>query len=331
MYYQRYYVSHSETSSNGMKNKLKNTIKEYLEYAEVAEGKSRLTIRNYRLYLEEFLKFAKDLDVGDIDKSLIQKYRLHLNRKINPRGGDLSKKTQNLYLIALRGLLKYLSRQDIASLDPEKIDLAKVGERQITFLEGQELERLLDAPLSQTKAGDSHNQKLLVLRDKAILEMLFSTGLRISELVSLKRNEFNLEQNDFSIRGKGRKIRVVFLSNQARYWIKEYLDRRVDAELGLFVRHDRAGKGQETNLSPRSVERLVEKYRKIAGITKHITPHSLRHSFATDLLSNQADLRSVQEMLGHASLTTTQIYTHVTNPQLRAVYEKAHDVKRKKK
>lgn len=318
-----------------MKNKLKDTIKDYLEYAEVAEGKSRLTIRNYRLYLEEFLKFAEDLDVGDIDKSLIQKYRLHLNRKINPRGGDLSKKTQNLYLIALRGLLKYLSHQDIESLDPEKIDLAKVGERQITFLEGKELERLLDAPLLEIKTsldGDKNpNKKLLALRDKAILEMLFSTGLRISELVSLKRNEFNLEQNDFSIRGKGRKIRVVFLSNQARYWIKEYLDRRTDAELGLFVRHDRAGKNNELSLSPRSVERLVEKYRKIAGITKHITPHSLRHSFATDLLSNQADLRSVQEMLGHASLTTTQIYTHVTNPQLRAVYEKAHDVKRKKK
>ena len=314
-----------------MKNKLSETIKKYLEYIEVAEGKSRLTVRNYRLYLAEFLKFAKDVAVSSIDKNLIHQYRLHLNRKSNPRGGDLSRKTQNLYLIALRGFLKYLSRQDIQSLDPEKIDLAKVGERHITFLEGKELERLLDAPLTQAKEGDGRNQKLLALRDKAILEMLFSTGLRISELVALKRTNLNLDQNEFSIRGKGSKVRVVFLSNQARHWIKEYLSQRTDTEHGLFVRHDRAGKDNELSLSPRSVERLVEKYRKIAGITKHITPHSLRHSFATDLLSNEADLRSVQEMLGHASLTTTQIYTHVTNPQLRAVYEKAHDVKRKKK
>ena len=314
-----------------MKNKLNETIKEYLEYIEVAEGKSKLTVRNYRLYLAEFLKFAKDVAVSSIDKNLIHQYRLHLNRKHNPRGGDLSKKTQNLYLIALRGLLKFLSRQDIKSLDPEKIDLAKVGERHITFLEGKELERLLDAPLTQAKEGDSRNQKLLALRDKAILEMLFSTGLRISELVALKRTNLNLDHNEFSVRGKGSKVRVVFLSNQARHWIKEYLSQRTDTEHGLFVRHDRAGKNNELSLSPRSVERLVEKYRKIAGITKHVTPHSLRHSFATDLLSNQADLRSVQEMLGHASLTTTQIYTHVTNPQLRAVYEKAHDVKRKNK
>ncbi len=314
-----------------MKNKLESTIKEYLEYIEVAEGKSKLTVRNYRLYLAEFLKFAEDISVSDIDKNLVHQYRLHLNRKVNPRGGDLSKKTQNLYLIALRGFLKYLSRQDIASLDPEKIDLAKTGERHITFLEGKELERLLDAPLTQLKEGGSHNQKLLALRDKAILEMLFSTGLRISELVGLKRTNLNLDQNEFSVRGKGSKVRVVFLSNQARHWVKEYLNKRIDTELGLFVRHDRAGKNNELSLSPRSVERLVEKYRKIAGITKHVTPHSLRHSFATDLLSNEADLRSVQEMLGHASLTTTQIYTHVTNPQLRAVYEKAHDVKRRKK
>lgn len=314
-----------------MKPKLAQTIKEYLEYLEVAEGKSKLTVRNYRLYLAEFLKFAEDVAVAKIDKQLVHQYRLHLNRKTNPRGGDLSKKTQNLYLIALRGFLKYLSRQDIQSLDPEKIDLAKTGERHITFLEGQELERLLEAPLTQMKEGNSHNEQLLALRDKAILEMLFSTGLRISELVNLKRNNLNLDQNEFSVRGKGSKVRVVFLSNQARHWVKEYLAQRVDTELGLFVRHDRAGKDNELSLSPRSVERLVEKYRKIAGITKHITPHSLRHSFATDLLSNQADLRSVQEMLGHASLTTTQIYTHVTNPQLRTVYEKAHDVKRKKK
>lgn len=310
---------------------LDSAIKEYLEYAEVAEGKSRLTIRNYKLYLGEFLAFAKDIPVSKIDKRLIHQYRLFLNRKANPRGGELSKKTQNLYLIALRGLLKYLSRQDIQSLDPDKIDLAKVGERQITFLEGKELERFLDSPLNSIKDVENRGQRLLALRDKAILEMLFSTGLRISELVSLKRNEFNLEQNEFSIRGKGRKVRVVFLSNQARYALKNYLDGRTDTELGLFVRHDRAGKGSEAALSPRSIERLVEKYRKIAGLTKHITPHSLRHSFATDLLNNEADLRSVQEMLGHASLTTTQIYTHVTNPQLRAVYEKAHDVKRKKK
>ncbi len=319
-----------------MKNNLKDLIVEYLEYAEVAEGKSRLTMRNYRLYLEEFLKFAVDMPVAKIDKRLIQQYRLYLNRKHNQRGGELSKKTQNLYLIALRGLLKYLSRQDIASLDPEKIDLAKVGERQITFLEGTELDRFLEAPLLELQhlpEGPEQQRKIILLayRDKAILELLFSTGLRISELSNLKRNNLNLNQSEFSVRGKGGKVRVVFLSNQARHWIKEYLNKRADTELGLFVRHDRAGKGKEINLSPRSIERLVEKYRKISGITKHVTPHTMRHSFATDLLSNQADLRSVQEMLGHASLTTTQIYTHVTNPQLRAVYERAHDVKRKKK
>lgn len=319
-----------------MPNQLKNLIQEYLEHIQVAEGKARLTVRNYSAYLKAFLDFAGDITVDQINKPLVHQYRLLVNQRNNPRGGELSRKTQNLYLIALRNFLKYLSHEDIKSLEAEKIDLAKVGERHITFLEGIELERLLEAPLLEINKkveGPDQNKKqiLLAYRDKAILELLFSAGLRVSELARLKRTELNLDQSEFSVRGKGSKVRVVFLSNQARYWLKHYLDQRTDTELGLFVRHDRAGVGRESNLTPRSIERLVEKYRKIAGLTKKVTPHSLRHSFATDLLANEADLRSVQEMLGHASLTTTQIYTHVTNPRLRAVYLKAHDIKRKKR
>ena len=211
------------------------------------------------------------------------------------------------------------------TLSAEKIELAKIPERQVSFLEGEDLERFLESPM-KTKENP-----LIQSRDKAILEMLFSTGLRVSELVSLQRDSVNLKKDEFTVRGKGGKLRVVFLSNQSKYWIKQYLDGRNDVTKYLFVRHDRAAGNDDVKpLSARSVQRLVERYAKIAGITKRVTPHTLRHSYATDLLINGADIRSVQSMLGHASITTTQIYTHITNQQLRDVYKAFHGRRRRK-
>ncbi|MCH7759144.1 tyrosine-type recombinase/integrase [Patescibacteria group bacterium] len=313
-----------------MLNELQKLITDFLEHLEIEKGCSQLTIRNYHFYLKRFLEFTEINSPDKITYDQVRKFRLWLSRLQNPRGGGLSPATQNYHLIALRVFLKYLSKRDIKALSPEKIELAKVGERQIYFLEGDDLEKLLDAPL-QVKQGD-----IIKSRDKAILELFFSTGLRVSELTNLSREDINLKKNEFSVLGKGKRYRVVFLSQQAKYWLKKYLTMRSDMEPALFIRYDRAAKnsnqstrGPMAGLSPRSIQRLVKKYVKVAGLHKKITVHSLRHSYATDLLTGGADIRAVQELLGHKNITTTQIYTHITDQHLREIYQAFHGRQRK--
>lgn len=314
-----------------MISRIEQFLDDFLNYLEIEKGRSKSTRRNYDFYIKRFLEWTKIRRPEEITLDKIRKFRLYLNRISSNSGTEIKKNTQNYHLIALRSFLKYLAKQDIKTLAPEKIELAKVDERQITFLEIDELSRFLESPLkSQKSKVKSQESDIIILRDKAILELLFSTGLRVSELARLKRNDINLKNEQFSIKGKGGKVRVVFLSNQARYWLKKYLDVRTDMSPALFVRYDRAArKDKDSFLTPRSIQRLVEKYAKIAGITKNVTPHVLRHSFATDLLYNGADLRSVQELLGHASVTTTQIYTHITNKQLKEIHQTFHDRRRK--
>jgi len=306
-----------------MEKNLQILLKEFLEYLEIEKGRSLLTVRNYDFYLRRFLTWAKINEPEEITSEMVRKYHLALARENNTRGGNLSMATQNYHLIAVRMFLKYLISRDIKTLDPSKVDLAKTPERQISYLEGSDLENFLTAPI-QTEEKD-----LIKLRDKAILELFFSTGLRVSELCNLKKEDINLEKDEFSVKGKGNKWRVVFLSNQAKYWLKKYLEIRTDLNPYLFVRQDRARVEEDKPITPRSVERMVKKYAKLAGITKKIVPHSLRHSFGTDLLLNGADLRAVQELLGHKSITTTQIYTHVTDQHLREVYQAFHGRRRK--
>lgn len=302
---------------------MKKLIQQFLEYLEIERGRSINTVENYHFYLKRFVNFSKVKSPAQITTDIIRRYRLFLNREVDGRGQTLKKSTQNYHLIALRSFLKYLSKQDIKSLAPEKIELAKMPQRQVDFLDGDDLERLLEAPMK------TEESKIIQLRDKAILEMLFSTGLRVSELSKLKLDNINLNKEEFTIRGKGEKLRIAFLSNQTKYWLKQYIEARKDMSPYLFVRHDKAkGKEEPKNLTPRSIQRLIKKYSLAAGITKDVTPHTLRHSFATDLLMNGADIRSVQAMLGHSSITTTQIYTHITNQQLKDIYKNFH--KRKK-
>lgn len=300
--------------------KMSQHLRRFLEYLEIEKGRSQLTVRNYEFYLNRFIEWAKDPAPCDIEAEQVRQFRLYLNRLENSRSEGLKKTTQNYHLIALRSFLKYLARHDVESLAPEKIELAKQASREPSFLDSKDLERLLDAPaLSEASV-------VVKARDRAILELFFSTGMRVSELAGLKKTSINLERDEFSVRGKGDKVRVVFLSHQARHHLKEYLELRHDECPHLFVRHDRAksGASEVGPLTPRSIERLVHRYSMQAGIPKHVSPHTLRHSFATDLLINGADIRSVQAMLGHASITTTQIYTHVTNQQLRQVHEAFH-------
>lgn len=300
--------------------KLKGHVVPFLEYLEIEKGRSAKTVRNYEFYLRRFLDWSGDPAIGDVTQGMIRKYRVYLNRVADPVRGTLKKNTQNYHLIALRSFLKYLARHDIGALAPEKIELAKQGSRDVDFLDAADVERLLASPT------ESDAPELLKLRDRALLEMLFSTGMRVSEIAALEHGDVNLEKDEFSVRGKGEKIRVVFLSNQARHWLKRYLEARRDPSPYLFVRHDRAqmSADEPKPITPRSIERLVKFYAAAAGISKNVTPHTLRHSFATDLLMNGADIRSVQAMLGHTSITTTQIYTHVTNRQLRDVHEAYH-------
>lgn len=305
---------------------LSTYVREFLEYLEIEKGRSPLTLRNYEFYLNRFIEWAKDPKTDQIVSEQLRQYRLFLSRYEDPQRGLLKKNTQNYHLIALRSFFKYLARHDIATFAPEKIELAKQGDRQPSFLDAKDLERLLEAP------EKSESPDIVRLRDRAMLELFFSTGLRVSELTALKRSSISLERDEFSVTGKGSKVRIVFLSHQSRFWIKKYLEARKDSSPYLFVRHDRAKPGAESKASPitaRSVERLVKHYAAIAGIAKKVSPHTLRHSFATDLLINGADLRSVQEMLGHSSITTTQIYTHITNQQLREVHHAFHATRRK--
>jgi len=289
--------------------------KQFLEYIEIERGKALKTVDNYGRYLNRFLEFAKIKSPSEINDELVRRYRLYLNR------ADLKKKTQNYYLIALRSFLKYLAKLEIKSLAPEKIELAKVGERQIDLISQDELERLLFSP-----QGDA----LKDLRDKAILELLFSTGLRVSELCGLNRDIIDFKKGEFSVRGKGDKVRLVFLSEKAKETMKAYLDKRTDVDEAMFanLKPETGGKDSSLRLTPRSVQRMVQRYATKAGITKKVTPHVIRHCFATDLLEGGADLRSVQALLGHSNIATTQIYTHVTDRQLKEVYKAFHDKKR---
>jgi site-specific recombinase XerD len=323
---------------------LQALIKDFLEYLEIERNVSQLTIRNYAHYLERFraylastspIPFVKTVKSEDSDSKTsveasaitsesIRQYRLYLSRYVDEHGVSLKRVTQNYHLIALRSFLKYLLKRDIPVVAPEKIDLPKAESHSIKFLEREHIDRLLNMPQISTKEG---------LRDKAILEVLFSTGLRVSELVGLNRDAINFERREFGVIGKGRRARVVFLSESAVEWSKRYLDSREDDAPALFIRY--AGKKPEPGENPheamrltsRSVQRLVEKYVKKAKLPIKITPHGLRHSFATDLLGGGADLRAIQEMLGHKNVSTTQIYTHVTNPQLKQIHEKFHHKK----
>jgi len=312
---------------------LKELKKQYLEYLEIERNRSPKTLSNYDHYLERFLEFAEKQKINSpkgINLDLVREFRLMLNRIRDEKGEPLKLITQNFHIIALRSFLKYLTKRDFDTLAAEKIDLPKTPSRQVQFLEPDEIERLLEAPRQE-------KNKLIRLRDIAILETLFSTGLRVSELAGLKKNRVNLGKGEFSVRGKGDKIRVVFLSESAKEALKEYLDARKDKSPSLFVGHkqkksvekemEEMDENNAEGLTPRTVQRVIKKYAAAAGITKDISPHTLRHSFATDLLLNGADLRAVQEMLGHSSITTTQIYTHITNRQLRDVHKKFHGKK----
>jgi len=308
---------------------------EFLEYLEVEKNRSAKTVRNYDFYLRRFIEQSGVKGLKDITLPKVKQFRVWLNRLENPKDVDgLSKKTQNYHVIALRSFLKYLSKMDVVSMAAEKIELAKEPDRQVEFLEEEELERLLEAPLVMSDGiTETRTPSIIQLRDKALLELLFSTGLRVSEAATLTTDMINLKKDEFTVRGKGSKLRVVFLSDVAKEWIKKYLDARDMATLYLFVSHDRAkGKGkrqtEDKPLSSRSVERLVHKYAKAAGIMKKVTPHTMRHTYATDLLQNGADIRSVQSMLGHSSITTTQIYTHVTDKRLKETHKKFHNKKR---
>lgn len=294
---------------------LERLHKEFLEYLEIEKNRSLKTVENYDRYLRRFFKFANIKDPKDITDDVVRRYRLYLNRTGEEAAGPLKKQTQGYYLIALRSFLKYLTKRDVKSLAAEKIELGKAPSREVHFLESDELNRLLRAPDATTLRG---------MRDVAMLELLFSTGLRVSELCALDRTSVNLKQDEFSVRGKGDKIRIVFLSDTAKKALDNYLKKRNDVDAALFVSERTQDKNNPTRLTPRSVQRMIKKYAIAAGITKEVTPHKLRHSFATDLLRNGADLRSVQALLGHANITTTQIYTHITDKSLREIHHKFH-------
>lgn len=293
---------------------------EFLEHLEIEKNRSQLTIRNYDHYLEYFFKWSKAKSPADINADIVRKFRLFLNRRKESGEKELKKVTQDYYVIAIRGFLKYLAKRDIKTLPSDKVELGKSKDREVEFLEPFEVEKLL---------LQARGPKLEKFRDSAILSLLFSTGLRVSELTGLNRDSINLDTGEFSVRGKGGKIRLVFVSDDAKKALMEYLQKRKDIDPALFVRirenkNSRGEKDDDLRLTPRSVQRIVRKYAIGAGIVKKVTPHTLRHSFATDLLFNGADIRSVQTMLGHSSITTTQVYTHVTNKQLKDVYRKFH-------
>ncbi len=357
-------------------SQLKKYINDFLEYCEIGKNQSQNTLSAYLRYLKKFEHFAQSIKIKhpeNITLETVNKYRLYLNRLTDENGKTLKLITQNYHLIALRAFLKYLTKQDIKTLAPEKIELPKNPQRQVEFLEKDELKRLFTA-VSQEK------DEVIRLRDYAILQTLFSTGLRVSELASLKKEMVNLERREFTVRGKGSKLRLVFLSDSASEAIKKYLNKRTDNNKALFIAHSKIGnppsssppkiggvrssspkvggihsasppmvggvrggiekeidsmgakirnskleiKNSTSGLTPRSVQRIIKKYCLIAGIVKKVSPHTLRHSFATDLLQNGADIRSVQTLLGHASITTTQIYTHITNQGLRDIHRKYH-------
>ena len=296
---------------------------EFLEYLQVERGSSPLTIRNYRHYLRRFNNWLESQNIRqnlkDINQDIVRSYRVYLSNLPAGKNETLSRNTQGYHVIALRSFLKWLIKNDYSVMAPDKIDLPKVTDRQVKFLTGEMVDRLLNAPTLSTIQGK---------RDKAILEVLFSTGLRVSELTNLNRDKINLERGEFGVIGKGGRTRVVFLSTRAAEWLKKYLDERDDKYHPVFIHHqgksDPTTPDEKMRLTPRSVQRMIKKYVRKIKLPVDATPHVLRHSFATDLLMAGADIRSVQEMLGHKNISTTQIYTHVTNKQLRDVHQAFH-------
>lgn len=303
---------------------LPELVTEFLEYLEVEKNLSPLTIRDYRHYLDNFIAWLNTNSPitrpADMTVELVRKYRVYLAHYNSPNGNlPIKKVTQNYYVIALRSFLKYLIRKDLAVVSPDKIDLPKTESRSLKFLDRDQLDRLLSQPDISSDRG---------MRDKTLMEMLFSTGLRVSELCRLNRDQINLERREFGVIGKGGRARVVFLSDRATIWLERYLERRNDSFQPLFIRYsgnqEPVVNGEKMRLTPRSVQRLIDKYVRKARLPVKATPHVLRHSFATDLLMNGADLRSVQELLGHKNVSTTQIYTHITNKQLHDVHKAFH-------
>lgn len=300
---------------------LSDAIVDFLEYLEVERGRSQKTAENYHLYLNRLLEFQGDMQVSKINSELVRKWRLWLNRYKNDSGLGLSTMTQSYHLIALRSFLTYCAKRDIETLAPNKIELPKTKSKQVTFLNTDEITRMVETIPTDTPNG---------LRDRAIVELLFSSGLRVSELVNLNRDHINIARREFMVRGKGNKDRPVFISGDAAMHIENYINTRQDSLKPLFISYrDRTPQHLDTSgdfrrLTPRSVQRIIKNYALKAGITKHVSPHTMRHSFATDLLMNGADLRSVQSMLGHSNISTTQVYTHVTDQHLKEVHEKFH-------
>jgi len=314
---------------------IRNLKDQFLEYLEIERGRSRKTIENYNHYLDRFFDWAHISEPSQINDDLMRGFRVYLNRFEDTNGHPLKKNTQNYYIISIRSFLKYLAKRDIETLKAEKVEIGKSSKREVEFLEADEMERILAA------AGGVDFKSL---RDKAILELLFSAGLRVSELININRDRLDLKSREFSVRGKGDKVRVVFVSDGAAKALQRYLEKRTDIDLALFVQDEKSQakfkRKVETRqclvstgglrLTPRTIQRIVKHYAAKAGIIKDVHPHTLRHSFATDLLMNGADIRSVQEMLGHSSITTTQVYTHVTNKQLKEVHQAFHARRRKK-
>ncbi len=302
-----------------MQHYMSELVLDYIEHLEVEGGRSSKTAENYKLYLERFIEFSDDIVVSKITTELVRKYRLWLNRRENDNGDNLATITQAYHLIALRGFLKYLSQRDISSLSPEKIVLPKVSRKQVTFLHYDEVARMLETIPLNTEQG---------LRDRAIIELLFSSGLRVSELANLNRDHINTTRREFMVRGKGQKDRPIFIGQAAATRVDDYLAARLDNLPPLFLSYSRNNvssmSGDFRRLTSRSIQRIISKYARLAGITKHVSPHTMRHSYATDLLMNGADIRSVQSMLGHSNIATTQVYTHVTDEHLRETYEKFH-------
>lgn len=304
-------------------NYISELLIDFVEYIEVERGRSQKTAENYHHYLQRLVEFSDDIQVEKIDDNLIRKWRLWLNRYQDVHGDNLSKSTQSYHLIALRSFLKYCSKRNLEVMAADRIELPKTQRKEVTFLTPQELERLLTQPDTSKEQG---------LRDRAILELLFCSGLRVSELTKLNRDHVNLKTQEFMVRGKGQKDRPIFISDDASLWLEAYLKMRKDNLQPMFIRYSGSknvtNDGQYLRLTPRSVQRMIKSYALKAGITKKVSPHTLRHSFATDLLMNGADLRSVQELLGHSNIATTQIYTHVTNPHLKKVHGKFHGASR---
>lgn len=302
-----------------MSNYVSEVIVDFLEYLEVEQNRSQKTAENYHLYLMRFVDFTEDILVERITSETIRKWRLWLARLKDDQGNELSKITQSYHLIALRSFLRYCGKRGYETLAADHIELPKVKRKQVSFLQQDELQRLF----AQIKPDG-----LIGLRDRAIIALLYSSGLRVSELAHLDRNHINLERREFMVRGKGQKDRLVFIDDGSAELIAQYLHRRTDTLQPLFIRyggHESLDQsGDFGRLTPRSIQRIVSNYARLAGITKHVSPHTLRHSFATDLLMNGADIRSVQTLLGHSNIATTQIYTHITDPHLREVHTKFH-------